>query len=363
MEKFVRYAGLSALGLLLLAGCKEEKPASAPPRPARIIEVEPHETVFSVQASGKIQARYVSNVGFLVSGRMISRNVDVGAVVASGTLLAAIDDVDYSNKLIAARSQVSAAQADLAQAGPQEERFRKLLSEGFATQANYDRALKELDNAKAALVAAQANQRLAEDSLRYTKLVAPTEGAVTEVGANVGQVVTPGQMVIQISKMDDKDAVFAASARTAAGATVGRKVKVALQDNPSIEVDGTIREISPSADPTTGTYTLKVSVPDAPESMRLGAIVVGRGEIVSPDSNIVTLPPQALLQTGTTPQVWVVGADDLVQKRAITVARYDANQVVVERGLVKGDRVVIAGVNTLAEGQKVVPQTQPAETK
>lgn len=286
-----------------LVACKEDKPAAAPPRPARVVEISPHDVAFSTRASGQIQARYVSNVGFLVSGRLISRNVDVGADIKAGALLARIDDVDYQNKLAAARSQVSAAQADVDQTMPQEARFRKLLADGYATQANYDQSLRALENAKASLVAAQANVRLAEDNLRYTTLLAPTDGAVTQTGADIGQVVPAGQMIAQISRLDEREAVFSVAARMASRGATGMKVKVWLQDNPSDVVEGTIREISPNADPVTGTYTVKVALPDAPASMRLGAVVVGHAEAQG-GTPLVSVPPMAVLQTGASPQVW-----------------------------------------------------------
>jgi len=343
---------------LSLAACKEDKPAPPPPRPARVVEISPHDIAFTASASGQIQARYVSNVGFLVSGRLISRNVDIGANVTAGTLLARIDDVDFQNKLAAARSQVSAAQADVDQAAPQEERYRTLLASGYATQANYDQSLRMLENAKAGLVAAQANLRLAEDNLRYTQLQAPTDGAVTQTGADVGQVVAAGQMVIQISRLDEREAVFSVAARDASRAVAGIKIKVWLQDDPSRIVEGSVREISPNADPVTGTYTVKVSLPDAPDSMRLGAIVIGQAQVAAGVlPTMVSVPPMALLQTGDTAQVWVVSPeDDTVHKRPVTVTRYEAEQVYISKGLNRGDLVVVAGVNTLNEGQKIVPQ-------
>lgn len=340
-----------------LTACKEDKPVAAAPRPARVVEIAPHDIAFSTRASGQIQARYVSNVGFLVSGRLISRNVDIGANVKAGTLLARIDDVDFQNKLAAARSQVSATQADVDQATPQEERYRTLLASGYATQANYDQSLRMLENAKAGLVAAQANLRLAEDNLRYTQLQAPTDGAVTQTGADVGQVVSAGQMVIQISRLDEREAVFSVAARAAARAAAGMKIKVWLQDDPSEIAEGSIREISPNADPVTGTYTVKVALPNAPDKMRLGAIVIGYAEMPGGLPGMVSVPPMALLQTGDSAQVWVVTpGEDTVHKRPVTVTRYEADQVYISKGLNKGDLVVVAGVNTLDEGQKVVPQ-------
>ena len=135
-------------------------------------------------------------------------------------------------------------------------------------------------------------------------------------------------------------------------------VKVSLQADPTIMVTGTLREVSPGADPVTGTYTAKVALADPPPQMRLGAIIRGRVEIPGKDP-LVRLPPTALLQTGDTPAVWVVGADQTVSRQPVTVRRYDTDSVLISEGLHKGDLVVVAGVNSLAEGQKVTVDKVP----
>src|SRR5690606_23430407 len=122
-----------------------------------VVEAEPQKMVFSGEAAGQIQARFTSSVGFLVTGRLTTRNVDVGKVVKTGDLLAQIDPTDFQNNLTAAQAQVSTAQADLTQAAGAEERFRKLLADGFTTQAEYDQKKRDLDAAKAQLQGAQAN--------------------------------------------------------------------------------------------------------------------------------------------------------------------------------------------------------------
>ena len=83
----------------------------------------------------------------------------------------------------------------------------------------------------------------------------------------------------------------------------------------TIAVTGSIREISPEADSTTGTYQVKVTLPSPPPEMRLGAVVVGHAEIEGQE--VTSLPPTALLQSGDAPQVWVVGDDGKVQRRAV----------------------------------------------
>ena len=95
--------------------------------------------------------------------------------------------------------------------------------------------------------------------------------------------------------------------------------------------------------------------------MRLGAVVVGRAEIPGQEE-VVSLPPTALLQSGDGPQVWVVGNDGKVHRRLVQLVEFDANSVVISRGLAPGEKVVTAGINSLAEGESVKPETEAAST-
>jgi RND family efflux transporter MFP subunit len=338
--------------LLLVAACSEEKPAPpAPPRVVRVVKVQLEQGGFGGQASGVIQSRYNAQVGFLVGGRLIERKADVGTLVKAGDLLAELDATDYKNKLAAAQSEVKAAQGEIGQAAPQEERLRTLLAKGFTTQVEYDRATRNLSSAKAHMDSAQANLRLAQDQVAYTTLLADTDGAVTAVGADPGQVVNAGQMIVTISQLTAREGVFAVAERGAAYLKPGMTIKVALQSDPNVAVDGTVREISPTADPVTGTYQVKVSLHDPPEGMRLGAVVTGSLEIKG--DPVVVLPAGALLQTGNEAAVWVVSPDKVVQRRPVKVLRFDAETVTIDSGLKAGDLVVTNGINSLAENQKV----------
>ena len=87
-----------------------------------------------------------------------------------------------------------------------------------------------------------------------------------------------------------------------------------------------------------------------------GPVVVGHAEIQGQE--VASLPPSALLQSGDAPQVWVVGDDGKVHRRAVQLLRFDANSVVISRGLSAGERVVTAGINSLAEGESVKPETE-----
>ena len=218
----------------------------------------------------------------------------------------------------------------------------------------YENALKALLSAEAQVQSAEANLRIARNQLSYSELLAPDDGVVTATAADPGQVIGAGQKVIEISRSSEREAVFAVPSEHVAHAKLGMAVKVWLQGRPEIVVIGSIRQISPEADSTTGTYEVKVALTSPPPEMRLGAVVVGRAEIEGPE--VLSVPANALLQSGDGPQVWVIAGDGTVHRRAVELLEFSADSVVVSRGLSAGEKVVTAGVNSLAEGQRVKPE-------
>ncbi len=341
----------AVLGALVLSACSETEAPPPPPRTARVIVAEPAPLMLAAEGSGTIASQTTTTVGFLVSGRLATRNVDIGSTVTAGETIAAIDPSDLENQLDSARSQVDAATAAVSQTSAEEAAKRQLLKDGYTTQSEYNQALKALQTAQADLASAQANLRLAEDQLKYATLTSPVAGAVIQTGADPGQVVQAGQMIVQIADTELLDAVFSVPAQIANLAKLGGRVSIWLQQNPDVKVMGAVRQISPTADPTTGTYTIKVGLENPPAEMRIGSLVRGRAEQLG--SDVISVPSTALVQTGTQPQVWVVSEDGAVHLTPVTVARYDTGAVLISEGIKDGDLVVIAGVNSLAEGQIV----------
>jgi RND family efflux transporter MFP subunit len=341
-----------------LAGCKEDQETAAPPapRPARVAVVTPHQLELVAQGAGRIEARYVSQVGFEVGGRLISRSVDIGTVVTKGEKLGELSASDFQNKVTAAEADLATARAALVQVAAQEDRDRVLADKGYTPRSVHDESLKSLRSAEAAVQAAEAQLRIAQNQLGYTRLLAPNDGIVTATGADPGQVVEAGQMVVEVSRDAEREAVFAVAGADVDGVTPGMQGKVWLQAQPEVAVVGSVREISPVANSATGTYEVRVSLPSAPREMRLGAIVVGRAE--AEGAEVTTLPATALLQSGDGAQVWVVSKENQVHRRKVELLEFDMDSVVVGAGLAPGEMVVTAGVNSLADGQDVRPETE-----
>jgi RND family efflux transporter MFP subunit len=158
-------------------------------------------------------------------------------------------------------------------------------------------------------------------------------------------------MVVRLAQPGEREAVFNLAEAAFKSPPKNPTVEVKLVSNPEIRTEGKVRYISPQADPTTRTYTVRVSLPDAPPQMRLGANVIG--SVTVNQGSSITIPGSALFQKDGKPAVWIVDKDGTVQVKPITVQRYQDEAVVVGDGLAQGDVVVTAGVQKLLPGQKV----------
>jgi len=336
----------------VLAAChKEEKAAATPIRPVRTMTVELREGGERTSLTGEIQPRYQADIGFRVNGKILQRPVDVGTAVKRGDLLARLDPQQYRQDLEVAKAEVAKAEAEVARSQAQEYRQRELLKNGHTTQVAYDQALKTFKTAQAEADAVRARQIQASENLGYTDLKADNDGVIVAVGADAGQVVSSGQLVVRLAQPGEREAVFNIAEGAFKKRPTDPTVTVHLVSNPEIETAGKVRYISPQADPETRTYTVRVSLPEAPPQMRLGANVVGT--VTLDQGQTVTIPGSALFQKDGKPAVWLVEKDKTVQLKPITVERYQGDSVVVGDGLAQGDVVVTAGVQKLLPGQKV----------
>jgi RND family efflux transporter MFP subunit len=335
-----------------LTACKKQE-AAAPQevRPVRTVTVEPKEAGETVSLTGEIQPRYQADIGFRVNGKILERPVDVGTQVKKGDLLARLDPQQYRQDLAVAKAEVAKADAEVTRAQAQEYRQRELLKNGHTTEVAYDQALKTFKTAQAQADAARAKQVQASENLGYTDLKADNDGVISAVGADAGQVVSAGQMVVKLAQPGEREAVFNVAEATFKTPRKNRSVAVELVSNRDIKTAGTVRYVSPQADPTTRTFTVRVSLPDAPPQMRLGASVVG--SVTMNEGQSITIPGSALFQKDGQPAVWLVDKDSTVQLKPITVERYQGDAVVVGSGLAQGDVVVTGGVQKLLPGQKV----------
>lgn len=341
------------LGPVLLAACGPAEEVRAPePRPVRTVTVTKRESGDTMALTGRVAAQDVAALGFRIAGRVMERPVNVGDRVAAGQVIARLEPQNETNAVRSAQADLAAAQAALTQAANHFERQETLLAQGWTTRALFDQAKKERDTAQARLDSAQAQLKTADDLLGFTVLKADAPGVVTAVGAEPGEVVQAGQVIVRLARQGGRDAVFEVPAQVLRTAPPDAVIAVGLTDDPAVTATGRVREVAPEADPVTRTFEVKVGLTDPPEAMRLGATVTGRLTLAA--QAVIEIPATALTRVDRQPAVWVVDPKTTtVALRTVDVVRFDPAKVAVAGGLDVGEVVVTAGVQALHPGQKV----------
>jgi RND family efflux transporter MFP subunit len=339
--------------LVLLSACQRAAEAPAPEiRPVRVTTIESRATGGVVAITGTVQAQTEINQSFRIDGRLIERMVDVGDNVKPGQLIARLDPQNEESNLQAARAQLAAARAQAVQAQSNFVRMRDLVVEDAVSRASFEQAEALQQTAAAQVEAAQSQVNLAQNRLSYTRLFADVAGVVTARGPEPGEVVGAGRMVVQVAREGTRDAVFDVPAQVKDSAPKNPDITVALSSDPAVTAAGRVREVSPRADPVTGTFAVRVRLVSPPPAMRLGSTVTGRMKLDAAAG--IGIPATALVRTGGKSAVWVVDPKaSTVSLRDITVGASDATTVQVASGLNAGDVVVTAGVQALRPGQKV----------
>ncbi|NBF01638.1 efflux RND transporter periplasmic adaptor subunit [Pseudomonas sp. Fl5BN2] len=336
----------------LLLGCSKEAPAPAPVRPVLSIEASPQSQESLGRFAGNIQARYETNLGFRVPGRIANRSVDVGAEVGPGALLATLDPTDQQNQLRAAQGDLAKVEAQWINAQANARRQQELFDRGVGAQAQLDIAQTDLKTTGASLAQAKAAVRQAQDQLTYSELRSDHGGVITAWNAEAGQVVTAGQQVVTLARPEIKEAVIDLPANLVDQLPADVVFKVAAQLDPSISTTATVREIEPQAQSATRTRRARLTLKDTPQAFRLGtAISVTLSSAIEPRTE---LPLSALQEVDGKTRVWVIDRQSqTVAPREVTVLSRDSDSALIGQGIKPGERIVSAGVNSLKPGQKV----------
>ena len=335
-----------------LAGCNETAPPAPEVRPVRTVTVHDHAQGEIVSLTGQVRAKDQTSLAFRLDGRMIERRVNVGDTLTAGQVVARLDPEILQNALRSTEANLASSQALLTQAQLTFSRQQALLKDGWTTRVNFDDAQQKLLTAQAQVDSAAAQVRIAREQQNYTVLLADAPGAVTSIGAESGEVVRAGQMIVQVARESGRDAVFDVPEQLIRTGPRDPTVEIALTEDATVKAIGRVREVSPQADAATRTFQVKVAIADTPDGMRLGSTVIGRIKLSAPPG--VEIPQSALAESDGHSAVWIVDPrSQTVSLRGVEVARYEQAAVVISKGLETGELVVTAGVQTLRPGQKV----------
>lgn len=346
--------------VLLLGACSRNEKAPEPVRAVKLIALGATDAAASQEYAGEVRAQVESRLGLQVAGKLLSRKVQVGDKVRKGQLLAEIDAQDYLLAAGAAQAQLRSAQAQLDVAKADFDRFEALFKQGFISQAELERRRAALTAAQAQHEQARSQAQVQEHQAGYARLLATHDGVVTAIEAEEGQVVAAGQAIVRVAQLGAQDAVFAVPEQSVSALRVGQEMQVRWPATGQ-QWPAKVREVGASADAATRTFTVKLALPAA-AGVPLGSTVHVLAPQAKGQQHTLLLPLTALRQQGDGSAVWVFDeAAMVVRSQTVKLGAVQGNDVEIVQGLQAGQKVVVAGVHVLADGQKVSVYTSPTD--
>jgi membrane fusion protein (multidrug efflux system) len=368
-----------AASLLCACGRQDAPPQGPGAVPVTAVTLAPQSVTLTRELPGRTSAFLVAEVrprvGGIVKGRLFTEGSDVKA----GQPLYQLDDATYRADYASARAELARAQAALNTARLNARRSDELIAQKLISQQDHDNATATLQQAEADVAAAEAAERRSGTILGYARIVSPISGHIGKSSVTQGALVTANQDA-PLATVQQLDPIYVDVTRSAAELLELRKqlaasnaqdargqpVAILLEDGTRYGHDGKLAFSEVTVDPATGSYGIRVVVPNPDgvllPGMYVRAIVAG---VVQDDALLV--PQQAIIRNakGDTTAM-VIGADDKAEQRTVQVSRAIGDKWLVEAGLAAGDRVVVEGLQKIRPGSPVqvteAGATPPAAT-
>ncbi len=333
---------LLGVSLILFSGCSEQKKhegRQAPPLETVRVQIEEvvKETARSrIEVVGTLEAIERASISARISGQIIELPVVLGSQVNKGDLLVKISAGEISAKVLQAEAQLSQARRNL-------ERESKLQKQGASTQET----VKSLrDTARIA----EAAFKEARTMLDYTSITAPFSGTVTKRIANIGDLASPGMVLLQIENGEVLQVLAQIPESLLLSVHKGDLLSVQIPAA-SLELTGEVAEVAPAADPMSRTAPVKINIPSGPD-LRVGQFA--RIGLRGREESTLMIASSAVLAKGQMDMVFVLEPSTKTARMRLvkTGVKYDA-KVEVLSGLQPGEQIVVAGVELLQDGQPI----------
>ncbi len=358
---FLSGAVVSAIGATVAAltwnahASRIEATTAPTVRPARVMEIAYETPAHALMLAGTVVPRIESTLGFRVGGKIVERLVDLGTPVESDQVIARLDPADLRLAVDNAQAAFAAAEADHMRAKADHDRYLQLRNTSVFMAQTLDQRKSAAVSAQGRMEQAKSQLAAAVNNLAYADLRADAAGVVTGVLAEVGQVMAQGQGVVRVARTDELEILVGVPEHRLNAVRSAETASFELWSAPGERHAARLRELSPSADPTTRTYPARFTVLDKPDFIGLG--MTATLALTRPDGGrVARVPLSAIFQSGTKPAVWVVdGASGSVELRPVTVAYWGSESAAIVSGVKDGDLIATAGVHKLEAGQKVRP--------
>nr|WP_320145264.1 efflux RND transporter periplasmic adaptor subunit [uncultured Anaeromusa sp.] len=358
VEKKRYYCGLAVVLCLCAVSAfywKEHSQAKTATEEALLVRAGRVAAVGSKQNyvySGEVRGRFESQLSFQVGGKLIKRYVELGSIVHAGDALMQIDSRDLQQVVNSNVAATYSAESQLKLAENNLNRYQQLYSQGAISQAQLDQYQSAYEVARASAVQAGAQYSQGANQLGYSVLYADKDGVVSNINAEVGQVVGAGQAVVTLVQDGEREVEINVPENRVEELRKATQSKITFWALGDIATEGRVREISPMADPVTRTYKARLTLLNAPPEVKLG--MTAAVEISDSQNGTVKalVPLSSIYQTNNSPCVWVV-KEGVVQLRPVQTGAFRDASIEILSGVENGEVIVTAGVHRLREGQKV----------
>jgi RND family efflux transporter MFP subunit len=348
---------LSAIGLALglTLGCGERKTSEeSTAQVGRTLAADVH-TVQKVamtqriEVPGTVASEDQVQVASRLMGYIREIKVQEGQPVKAGQLLFVIDPTDIQGQVNQTRAGLAQAEAALADAQSDYERFGALYKEEAIPKVQWDKVRLQHQIAQQQVAAAKAGLGTASSQMRYASVTAPISGVVTQKMANAGDLAAPGRPVVVIEGLKKLQVITSVSDEVFAQIKPGDKVSID-PDGKGSNLEGVIALVVPAADPVSHTHLVKIDLPKTSglESGNFVRVGFGIG-----NREGIRIPASAVVERAGITGVFVIDANGIARFRMVREGFADNGHVEIQAGLTPGEQVAVSQTGQLENGDKV----------
>lgn len=305
---------------------------------------------------GRLEAYSRAPIYARVSGYLKNWDVDIGAQVKAGQLLAEIEAPDLDQQLLQARADLTNAQAAAKLSGATLARRKTLLASNFVSQQEIDERSADLASKEAQVNSMQANVARLVALASYKNVTAPFDGIVTERNTDVGALINggtgSGAAMFVISDVKKLRLYVNVPQSYLPSIKMGAKATVSVPEYAGRSFPATIEASAQSVDISSGTTRMQLSIENKNNELRPGAFANVSLSLAS-DKQPLSIPASALIFNSSGLRVATVGPDDKVLFKTVTIARDLGRDIEIATGLAADDRVIVTPLDGIVDGDQV----------
>jgi len=302
-----------------------------------------------------------------VSGYLARWNVDIGAPVKAGQVLAQIDTPDLDQDLAQAQAQLAVARTGLTLADSTAKRWQSLVGQNAVSKQEADEKQNDFMSRQSSVQALQASVSRQQALKKYTTLAAPFDGVVTARNTDVGSLVSvggaSGSELFVVSDIHRLRVYVNVPQRQVALIKAGSKAELTVPERPDASYTATVESSAQAISAGSGTMLVQLVVDNKKGELLPGAYANVRFDLPS-DANTVSVPPGALMLGKDGVRVATLDAANKVRIKKVAIGRDLGTVVQLAAGVTRADRIIDSPPDGLAEGDSVrIAQAAPVKAK